>query len=70
MHFMPKSFRVSSYELSQFTQPVTQIYARPYSGALNSNTEVYLTKVESYFVLHNALFDSIQINHPLHRKCN
>ena len=68
MRFMPKSFCVSSYDLYQFTQHVTQIYARSCSGELNSNTEVHLTEVESCFVLHNAPFDSIQTNHQHYRE--
>ena len=68
MRFTPKLFRVRSYDPHQFTQPVTQIYARSYSGLPNSNTEAHLTEFESCFVLHDAPFESIQINHPHHRK--
>lgn len=37
---------------------------------LNNNTEAHLTEVESYFVLHNIPFDSIQINHLPNRNRN
>ena len=68
MRFTPKSFRVSSYDLHQFTQPVAQIYARSYSSVQNSSTKAYLIEVESYFALHNAPFDSIRMDRLHYRK--
>ena len=70
MCFTTKLFHVRSYDLNQFTQPVTQICARSYSSVPNSNTEAHLTEVESRFVLHNTPFESIQMNRPDYRKYN